>query len=139
VVRRARGRSRRPARSVPGAPRPPWPSADALDAALAGVDWGAVREDLCRAGASVLPGLLDDAGCAAYAAHCGDDALFERSVEMAPRGYGVGRYRFLHEPLPGPAGLLRERLHAEFTLLARRARGPEDLPGSLAELHARCR
>lgn len=136
-----------PADAAPRGAAPGWPIDAPLRTALDRVDWGRVREELCLAGASVVEGLVEPVTCSAYAshAHVHDDPLFERTVDMEPRGYGVGRYRIFSEPLPGPASALRERLYAELADLARRTeptrrdRMPSSITDALPQFHRYCR
>ena len=50
---------------------------------------------------------------------------------MLPKGYGVGSYHYYKEPLPNPAGRLRERLYRELA--------PAGYPTTLEEFWERCR
>ena len=50
---------------------------------------------------------------------------------MLPKGYGVGTYHYYSEPLPEPAGELRERLYRELAL--------SGYPNNLAAFWKRCR
>jgi hypothetical protein len=50
---------------------------------------------------------------------------------MLPRGYGVGTYHYYREPLPAPAGRLRELLYNELA--------PQGYPEKLADFWERCR
>jgi len=158
--RRARGRAPQAARRVTTGREEPaatsdtepgvrdlstWPEARTLRTALDRVDWGRVREELCLGGASVIEGLVEPETCSAYASRANADDLFERTVEMGPRGYGIGRYRTFVEPLPGPASVLRERLYAELFALARqttpvrRNEIATGFPELLAGFHRHCR
>ncbi len=157
--RRARSRAPQAARRVSApaeeseteASAPPrgeqrgWPIDAPLRTALDRVDWGRVREELCLNGASVIEGLVEPDTCAAYASRAKQDELFERTVDMGPRGYGVGRYRIFSEPLPGPAFVLRERLYTELAELARRMEPKRrdaalsSITDALPQFHRLCR
>lgn len=80
--------------------------APAFHRALRGRGWARVRR------------FLAPAECAALAACFDDEPLFERTIEMAPRGYGVGRYRYFREPAPAPIAALRGGLYERLRPLA---------------------
>jgi hypothetical protein len=126
----------------------------AMEKRLAGIDWSRARSELAEHGSFTIERLLEPRRCAALRAWFELADLFQRSVDMAPRGYGVGTYRYFKEPLPEPAFTLRERLYAELLPLAREeistsrehsARGRRsthsrsEWPDSLSEYFERCR
>lgn len=94
-------------------------------------DWSAVKEAIEHDGAYRWSSLLAPSECAAILNESIDPARFERSIEMLPRGYGIGSYHYYREPLPQPAGELRARLY--------RALAPPGYPETLEEFWARCR
>jgi hypothetical protein len=68
-----------------------------------------------------LPGaLLGARKCAGLARLFGDDERFRSTIDMEPRRYGRGRYRYLAYPLPEPVGALREACYAPLAAIANR-------------------
>jgi alkylated DNA nucleotide flippase Atl1 len=130
------------ARSVPRPkrrPRAASPASASLEARLAALDWTRAVEVLRAEGAFVAPGLLAEAECVSLIAAYDDDARFERTIEMGPRGYGVGTYRYWKEPIPEPARSLRAGLYDRLRAPAGEAPGAVEYPPSLAEFWDRCR
>ena len=92
-----------------------------------------------------LPGrLLSARECEALRRYFGDEARFRSTIEMEPRRYGRGRYRYLAYPLPPRVQALREALYAPLAAIAngwqerlgRDERFEPDLAGFLARCHA---
>ena len=84
------------------------------------------RDGVCR-----IQALLTPAECARILNDSTDLTRFGRSIDMLPRGYGVGTYHYYREPLPAPAGELRELLYNELA--------PEGYPEKLLEFWRHCR
>lgn len=105
---------------------------------LARLDWDALGEKLVAGGHVRLPGLLTAAEVRAVLLAANDPARYERTIEMAPRGYGVGAYQYFREPLPEPLGSLRAELYARLLPAAERLTG-ERYPPTLAGLFRRAR
>lgn len=95
------------------------------------IDWLTMRKKLGRDGVCRIQALCTPSECARILNDSTDLTRFERSINMLPRGYGVGRYHYYREPLPAPAGELRELLYDELA--------PEGYPTKLAEFWRRCR
>ena len=92
-----------------------------------------------------LPGrLLAARECEALRRCFGDEARFRSTIEMEPRRYGRGRYRYLAYPLPPRVQALREALYTPLAAIAngwqerlgREERFEPDLAGFLARCHA---
>ncbi|MBZ0252180.1 MAG: 2OG-Fe(II) oxygenase, partial [Candidatus Methylomirabilis sp.] len=95
---------------------------------------------LLGCGSCVVPGLLAPAECAALIAHWPDAERFERTIDMAPKGYGVGAYRYWKEPLPEPAETLRRELYDILKVAADLHRDDDTIyPETLGEFQDRCR
>ena len=91
-----------------------------------------------------LPGrLLAARECEALRRGFDDDAHFRSTIDMEPRRYGRGRYRYLAYPLPPLVQRLREALYAPLAVIAnawqeRLGRGERfepDLAGFLERCH----
>ena len=91
-----------------------------------------------------LPGrLLAARECGALRRCFGDDARFRSTIDMEPRRYGRGCYRYLAYPLPPVVQRLREALYPPLAALANRwqerlgrdERFEPDLAGFLARCH----
>lgn len=122
---------------APPAERRAGPNAP-LAARLAAIDLAAARRDLAASGFLRVPRLLAPAECDAIRAAAHEPDRFERTIEMRPKGYGIGTYQYWREPLPDPLDELRERLYALLVPLAREF-GSDELPATLGAFHARCR
>jgi alkylated DNA nucleotide flippase Atl1 len=88
------------------------PAPDEVRARLAEIDWEAAAAALASDGIFLAPGLLGSSDCEELASTFEDDARFERTIRMAPRGYGIGTYRYWREPMPEPARSLRTEIYA---------------------------
>jgi len=68
-----------------------------------------------------LPGrLLAARECEVLRRGFGDDARFRSTIDMEPRRYGRGRYRYLAYPLPPVVQRLREALYPPLAAIANR-------------------
>ena len=117
----------------------PEPASASFEARLAALDWNAARQSLRDEGVFVAPGVLAPQECARIEALSAEDERFERTIEMGPRGYGIGRYRYWREPLPSPALELRARLYGELRALAAEAPAAVEYPRALEAFFERCR
>ena len=138
VAPRAAGRAS-PAPAKPGRRRAGRPAATGIEERIRAVEWAGAIESLRCEGIFVARGLLAEAECEALIEMFADDARFERTIEMGPRGYGVGSYRYFKDPLPEPARSLREALYERLRALASEAPGAVEYPATLAKFHDRCR
>ena len=91
-----------------------------------------------------LPGrLLAARECEALRRGFGDETRFRSTIEMEPRRYGRGRYRYFAYPLPPQVQKLREALYAPLAAIANRwqeslgkdERFEPDLGGFLERCH----
>jgi hypothetical protein len=107
-----------------------------------GIDWDRIGLELDDFGCALLPGLLDPAQCAAYAAAYGEDGLFRSRVVMERHGFGRGEYRYFAYPLPAKLAALRTALYPPLARIANRWRAAlgEDghFPAEHAQYLARC-
>jgi len=84
------------------------------------IDWAAVEADLDTRG-HALPGrLLAARECEALRRLFDDDARFRSTVDMEPRRFGRGRYRYFDHPLPRRVAELREALYPPLAAIANR-------------------
>ncbi len=124
----------------PGRARRPKPAPEPLEARIAHVPASEHFAQLARMGYFHVKGLLDGAACHDVL-HSGNG--YERTIDMAPKGYGVGRYGYFEEPAPRIVSLLREHLFALLRPTARTwCRGtnaPRDIPERLSEYWDQCR
>ncbi len=95
------------------------------------IDWDEVRRALEHDGGYHLKKLLTPSECASMLNKSHEMKRFERSIDMLPRGYGVGSYHYYREPLPPIAQKLRERLYQELA--------PAGYPDTLEEFWERCK
>jgi hypothetical protein len=107
-----------------------------------GIDWDRVGLELDDFGCALLPGLLDQEQCAAYAAAYGDEGLYRSRVVMERHGFGRGEYRYFAYPLPAHLAALRTALYPPLARIANRWQAVlgQDLhfPAEHAQFLARC-
>ncbi len=108
---------------------------------VARVDWIAVGDSLMSFGYFHIAALLSSSDCGAILEAASDATRFERSVDMAPKGYGVGTYYYFREPLMEPAAALRSALYERLQPLANEpgVGTKEPYPPTLDEFWRRCR
>lgn len=87
---------------------------------LARIDWERAARDLDDWGYARLPRLLTASECNALAVLYDQDARFRSTIEMEPRRYGRGQYRYLSHPLPPLVKTLRTRLYPPLARIANR-------------------
>ena len=140
----ARARGFRPVDepAVASTPPPPGPAPKKPDRALTErlqtLPWSRGVEELERSGRTVFRGALARWDVHRLLVQGQDSKRFERTIDMAPRGYGVGRYHYWKEPGPEAVRALRAALWRELREPAARVYGME-LPKTLAEFQRRCR
>ncbi len=110
---------------------------------VAAIDWESARGALDAIGHARVPGLLRASECRELIALYEEHERFRSTVEMAPRRYGEGQYRYFARPLPSAVEALRRALYPPLARIAngwqhRLGRIPE-LPARLADFEARCR
>jgi hypothetical protein len=84
------------------------------------VDWAAVEGQLDARGFARAGALLGARECSALARLFDDDERFRSTIEMEPRRYGRGRYRYLAYPLPARVQALREACYGPLAAIANR-------------------
>lgn len=107
------------------------------------IDWPRVRRNLDDRGFARVPGLLGPPLCLEVRALFDRDELFRSTIDMGPRRYGSGRYRYFAAPLPSVVARLRTRLYAPLAHTARSwalrlGEDPRAFPGRFAQFRARC-
>jgi hypothetical protein len=108
------------------------------------VDWERIEGDLDARGYAVAGRLLAARECAALRRAFARDESFRSTVDMEPKRFGRGRYRYFAYPLPEPVQRLRESLYPPLAAIANRwqarlGRGAPfepTLAGFLARCHA---
>jgi hypothetical protein len=93
-----------------------------LKSRLEEIDWPVARDGLTFSGHLHVPRLLSPSDCGEILAAASERDRFERSVDMAPRGFGVGTYYYFREPLVEPAATLRALLYEQLQPLANELR-----------------
>jgi hypothetical protein len=107
-------------------------------------DWEAVADGLNEYGGALLPQLVTSTEAARLRKLYADDQLFRSTVDMAPKRYGAGQYRYFHAPYPEPIEELKQALYPKllpiardwWTKLGRNTPWPDDLDEWLAACHA---
>lgn len=122
------GKTPLPSKSTAPHSRPTGPT---ITERLEELDWRASMKRLQSEGALRLTALLSREECASILSASSDASRYERSTDMAPKGYGVGAYHYYREPLPEPLPGLRDFLY--------RALAPEGFPVTLEQFWERCR
>jgi len=105
------------------------------------LDWRRIRADLDAHGHANAGPLFDPAECRALAA-LWDSARFRSEIEMGPRRYGEGVYRYFAAPLPATVRALRQQLYARLAPVAndwwRRLRREPTFPARLRPFLSQC-
>jgi hypothetical protein len=107
------------------------------------LDWSALEVALDAHGHARAP-ILDAAECRALAALYDDERRFRSRIDMAPRRFGLGEYKYFAYPLPRLVQSLRTELYRRLAPVANRfaeelhfaARHPPTLREYLARCHA---
>jgi hypothetical protein len=74
-------------------------------------DWSRLASDLAKHGFARTGKILSAADCNELSRMFSDDERFRSTVDMGPRRYGEGRYRYFAAPLPALVTDLRDRLY----------------------------
>ena len=110
---------------------------------IADLDRPALVDALDAQGWFHVRGLLEASECEELVDCFEDDARFERTIEMEPKGYGIGRYRYWNERAPAAVPDLLHGLYRELREAANRWRErsgePYGFPATLDELWRRSR
>jgi len=109
------------------------------DAGLGAVEWAQAVESLRTTGFFRASSVLPPDACEELIVAFDDDELFERTIRMGPRGYGIGTYRYWKEPIPRPALALRAEIYGKLRALASEAPGASAYPATLEEFWRACR
>jgi uncharacterized protein len=107
-------------------------------------DWEAVADGLNEYGGALLPRLVTPSEAVRLRKLYADDQLFRSTMDMAPKRYGAGQYRYFHAPYPEPIEELKQALYPKllpiardwWTKLGRNTPWPDDLDEWLAACHA---
>jgi len=107
-------------------------------------DWNAVAAEVAEFGGALLPRLVTPGEAAQLRRLYADDGLFRSTVDMAPRRYGAGQYRYFRAPYPEPIEGLKQALYPRLLPIAQDWWGklgrdtpwPDSLDAWLAACHA---
>jgi hypothetical protein len=117
-----------------------------IRARIAALDWGEAESSLERLGyARSRHPLLHTAECRALSSLYADDRRFRSRIDMAPRRFGEGEYKYFARPLPPIVEALRQFLYPPLAKIANdwmakvgeARRYPARLDTFLAECEAR--
>lgn len=106
-------------------------------------NWDELEAQLDARGYALPGQLLSAQQCAELRRAFRDDARFRATVDMAPRRFGAGRYRYFARPLPQAVAALRQSLYPPLARIAnrwwarlgKRERFEPNLRGFLARCH----
>jgi hypothetical protein len=114
-----------------------------LRARLDHLDWEAIERGLSERGYATVRGVLRPEECESLVALYGDDARFRKTIDMGPRRFGEGQYKYFAYPLPPLVEELRREAYPRLAPIADRwmkALGERArYPAGLAQFLARCR
>jgi uncharacterized protein len=82
-------------------------------------DWEAIAADVNDFGGALLPPLLTTTEARRLRKLYAKDDLFRATIDMKPRSYGSGQYRYLHVPYPEPIEQLKQALYPRLLPIAR--------------------
>ena len=86
---------------------------------VAGVDWGAVIDEIDAYGCARTPQILHPEECRGVSALYERAELFRSTIDMARHRFGSGQYRYFARPLPDLVARLREALYPRLLPVAR--------------------
>ncbi len=86
---------------------------------VAGGDWDAIAATVNDFGGALLPRLLTTSEARRIRTLFNDDALFRSTIDMGPRRYGSGQYRYFQAPYPDPIEELKQALYPRLLPIAR--------------------
>src|SRR5258708_10356585 len=105
-------------------------------------DWDAITATVNEHGGALLPQLVTPGEAARLRKLYADDSLFRSTVDMAPKRYGAGQYRYFQAPYPEPIERLKQALYPRLLPIARdwrsKLRRDTPYPDSLDERSATC-
>jgi len=107
-------------------------------------DWNAIAAGVDEYGGALLPQLITPGEAARLRKLYADDSLFRSTIDMAPKRYGAGQYRYFHAPYPEPIERLKQALYPRLLPIARDWWGklgrdtpwPDNLDDWLAKCHS---
>ncbi|HEY2447415.1 MAG TPA: 2OG-Fe(II) oxygenase [Mycobacterium sp.] len=82
-------------------------------------DWKSVTAAVDEYGGALLPRLLTPAETQRLRSLYTRDQLFRSTIDMGPRRYGSGQYRYFHAPYPEPIEHLKQALYPRLLPIAR--------------------
>ena len=82
-------------------------------------DWDAIAAAVDDFGGALLPRLLTQTEARRLRNLFTHDDLFRSTIDMGPRRYGSGQYRYFHAPYPGPIEQLKQALYPRLLPIAR--------------------
>lgn len=94
---------------------PPTPWKKRVDAG----DWDAIAAAVDDVGGALLPRLVTSTEARRLRKLFTEDDLFRSTIDMAPRRYGSGQYRYFHAPYPEPIEHLKQALYPRLLPIAR--------------------
>ena len=86
---------------------------------VAGGDWDAIAATVNDFGGALLPRLLTTSEARRIRTLFNDDDLFRSTIDMGPRRYGSGQYRYFQAPYPDPIEELKQALYPRLLPIAR--------------------
>jgi hypothetical protein len=106
------------------------------------LSWSKLEEDLSRFGHAVTDPVLTRSECEELIALYSQEQYFRKTIDMAPRRFGLGDYKYFNYPLPPIVQSLRMRLYPRLAPVANRwmeaLRAKERYPATLREFLSRC-
>jgi uncharacterized protein len=106
------------------------------------LDWNKLEEDLSKLGHAVTDPVLTRDECEKLVALYSQEQYFRKTIDMAPRRFGLGDYKYFKYPLPPIVQSLRTRLYPRLAPVANRwmeaLRAKERYPATLREFLSRC-
>jgi uncharacterized protein len=104
--------------------------------------WDDLAGELNELGCALTEPILSPAECAQIAALYADDDLFRATIDMEPRRFGRGQYRYFADPVPAGIAALRAAFWPHLLPIARdwasRLGRPAPWPDSFAEWLEQC-
>jgi hypothetical protein len=82
-------------------------------------DWDAIAATVDEYGGALLPRLLTPTETRQLRKLYPKDQLFRSTIDMGPRRYGSGQYRYFHAPYPEPIERLKQALYPRLLPIAR--------------------
>jgi uncharacterized protein len=82
-------------------------------------DWDAITADVDELGGALLPRLVTPAEARRLRSLYPQDQLFRSTIDMAPRRYGSGQYRYFQAPYPEQIEHLKQALYPRLLPIAR--------------------